>query len=91
MSCSYSSHYSIDNEEAGTIIDLVYAKELRKARNLVRRAKRIRCFCERVGDARLDDAVPDEWYDVWKEFEGFLTNRMHYQGEIEEDVEEEFM
>ena len=38
---------------------------------------------------RLDDAVPDAWYDVWKEMDGPITFRRDHPGYYEADVEEQ--
>ena len=45
-------------------------------------------LCEDVGEVRLDDAVPDEWYDAWEWMSGLITFRRDYPGYYEEDVEE---
>lgn len=82
------SLYSIDDEEARTIIDLVVAEDLRKARRLLRQAKHTRWYYEEGDKEILDDVVPADWYDIWLEFEGFLTLRIHYEGVIEQEVNE---
>ena len=35
------------------------------------------------------DAVPDAWYDVWKELEGSITFRRDFPGYYEIDVVEQ--
>ena len=30
-------------------------------------------LCNHVGEVRLDDAVPDAWYDAWKAISGPIT------------------
>ena len=42
-----------------------------------------------AGPARLDDAVPDAWYDVWKELEGSITFRRDFPGYYEIDIVEQ--
>ena len=45
-------------------------------------------LCEHVGEMRLDDVVPDVWYDAWKEMSGPITFHKDYPGYYEEVVEE---
>ena len=54
-------------EEADEILLLLKNNEKRKANTLFKRYFRPKgILCELVGEVRLDDAVPDAWYDVWK-------------------------
>ena len=41
-----------------------------------------------IGPSVLDDMIPEEWYDVWKEMEGIITSTKHITGYWECDVEE---
>ena len=41
-----------------------------------------------IGPVVLDDMIPDEWYDVWKEMENIITSTRHITGYWEADVEE---
>ena len=77
-------------EEADEILDLLKKDEKRKANILLKRYfKPEGILCEFVGEARLDDAVPDSWYDVWKEIEGPITFKRDYPGYYESDVKEQ--
>ena len=76
--------------EADEILELLKRGEKRKANTLFKRYfKEEGILCEFVGEARLDDAVPDAWYDVWKEMDGPVTFRRDYPGYYEADVEEQ--
>lgn len=37
-----------------------------------------------VGGVRIDDVVPDAWYDMWKEMEGVITSRLITRGIIKQ-------
>ena len=77
-------------DEADEILDLLKDGEKRKANTLFKRYfKEEGILCEFVGEVRLDDAVPDAWYDVWKEMDGPITFRRDYPGYYEADVEEQ--
>ena len=76
--------------EADEILDLLKNDEKRKANALLKKYfKPEGVLCEFVGERRLDDAVPDSWYDVWKEIDGPITFRRDYPGYYETDVEEQ--
>ena len=77
-------------DEADEILALLKDGEKRKANTLFKRYfKEEGILCEFVGEMRLDDAVPDAWYDVWKEMDGPITFRRDYPGYYEADVEEQ--
>ena len=77
-------------DEADEILALLKDGEKRKANTLFKRYfKEEGILCEFVGEVRLDDAVPDAWYDVWKEMDGPITFRRDYPGYYEADVEEQ--
>ena len=77
-------------DEADEILDLLKSGEKRKANTLFKRYfVEEGILCEFAGGGRLDDAVPDDWYDVWKEMEGSITCHRVYPGYFEADVEEQ--
>ena len=66
-------------QEADEILDLLKADDMRKARTtLNNKFKEDGILCEFVGEVRLDDAVPDAWYDAWKEMETIITIRREH-------------
>ncbi len=91
----YSVYYTLYKsaltaDEADEILDLLKNGEKRKANTLFKRYfKEEGILCEFVGEVRLDDAVPDAWYDVWKEMEGPITFLRDFPGYYEADVEEQ--
>lgn len=90
----YGEYYSLYRDaltasEADEILELLKKDEKRRANALLRRYfKPGGVICEFVGEIRLDDAVPDAWYDVWKEMEGPITFLRDCPGYYEADVEE---
>jgi len=59
----------------------------RKANTLLKRyVVRNGAICEGVGPIMLDDYVPDDWYDAWKEMETVITINADYPGYYEEDI-----
>ena len=90
----YSSYYmlyksALTAKEADKILELLKEGDKRKANTLLKKYfKEEGMLCEYAGPVRLDDAVPDAWYDVWKEIEGPVTFRRDHPGYYEIDVEE---
>ena len=90
----YDSYYmlykaALTAKEADKILDLLKNNDKRKANILLKKYfKEEGVLCEFAGPARLDDAVPDAWYDVWKELEGPITFRRDFPGYYEIDVVE---
>ena len=77
-------------KEADKILDLLKDNDKRKANTLLKKYfKEEGVLCEFAGPARLDDAVPYAWYDVWKELEGSITFRRDFPGYYEIDVVEQ--
>lgn len=80
---------ALSAEEADEILSLLKTGEKRRAGTLLKRYfKEEGILCRNVGKIRLDDAVRDEWYDCWKEMEGFITVPKDYPGYYETDVPE---
>ena len=79
-------------DEADEILNLLKDGKKQKANILLKQYfKDEGVICESVGEIRLDDAVPDAWYDAWKEMEGLITGNKDYPGYYENDVEEQEM
>ncbi len=36
----------------------------------------------------LDDLIPDEWYDAWKDMEGIVTAEKHIDGYWDKNIME---
>lgn len=93
----YDSYYmlykaALTAKEADKILDLLKDNDKRKANTLLKKYfKEEGVLCEYAGPARLDDAVPDAWYDVWKAIEGPVTFRRDFPGYYEADVVERDM
>ena len=74
--------------QANEIFGFLASGNTRKAGTLLKRYFRDDDpYCECVGLLVLDDMIPDEWYDVWKEMEGIITSSKHITGYWEYDVE----
>ena len=92
----YDEYYTLYREaltagEADEILENIKCGQKRKANTLLKRYfKEKGIICEFVSSVKLDDAVPDEWYDVWKETEGLVTIRRDFPGYYEAYVEEEY-
>lgn len=65
-------------EQATEILEYLSAGNTRKAGSLLKRYLKVGdpC-CENVGSITLDDMIPDEWYDVWKEMEWIIISTGH--------------
>lgn len=75
-------------DQADEILELLEKNEKRKANILFKRYfKEEGVLCEFVGEIRLDDAVPDAWYEVWKHLEGLITFVRDYPGYDEADIQ----
>ena len=89
--CDYYTLYksALTAKEADEILEQLKEDNKRKANVLLKQYfKPEGILCEDVGEVRLDDAVPDEWYDAWEWMSGLITFRRDYPGYYEEDVEE---
>ena len=74
--------------QAEEILELMKARDTSKARSLLKKfIKDDEPYCEQVGPVILDDMIPDEWYDVWKEMEFVITSYRHITGYWEADIE----
>ncbi len=77
-------------EEADEILAKLKEKDMRKARNLLKKQfKPEGIIIEDVGEVRLDDAIPDEWYDAWRELEGPVTISKDLPGYYEAEINPE--
>lgn len=77
-------------DEADEILDLLQNNEKRKANALLKKCfKPEGVICESVSEIRLEDAVPDEWYDVWHEIKFFITCTKDFTGYYENDIKEQ--
>lgn len=75
--------------QAEEILDQMKEGDTRRARVLLRRFFRgEEPYCDGVGPVVLDDMIPDEWYDAWKDMEGIITSIQHITGYWEANVEE---
>ena len=76
-------------EQANEILKFLSEGNTRKAGTLFKRYfKGDEPDYSNMGPVMLDDMIPDEWYDVWKEMEGIITSTRHFLGYFECDVEE---
>ena len=83
--CLYKD--ALTAEQADEILNVRENGEKRKANTLLKRyAKLAGAICEDVGEVRLDDKIPDEWYDAWKEMESVITISIDLPGYYEADV-----
>ena len=77
-------------DEADEILGLLQNNEKRKANALLKKYfKPEGIICKSVSETRLEDAVPDEWYDVWHEIEYFITCEKDFTGYYENDIKEQ--
>ncbi len=80
---------ALTRSQAEEILDQMKAEDTRKARTLLKRHfNDDEPYCDEVGPIVLDDMIPDEWYDTWKEMENVITNTRHITGYWEATVEE---
>ena len=80
---------ALTSSQAEEILDQMKAGDTRKARMLLKRYFRDEePYCDGIGPVVLDDMIPDEWYDAWKEMENIITITRHITGYWEADVEE---
>jgi hypothetical protein len=78
--------------EADEILELLKNAEKRKANTALKRYfKPEGVLCDSVGEVQLDDAIPDAWYDAWKEMNGLITFRRDYPGYYEADVKNQVL
>ena len=88
----YYSFYTkaLTVSQAEEILNQMKARDTRKARSLLKRYFRDEePYCDGVGPVILDDMIPDEWYDAWKEMEFVITSTRHIAGYWEAILEEE--
>ena len=87
--CWYSLYKeALTAEEADEILEKLEEGDMRKARNLLKKQFRPEgIIIEDVGEIRLDDAVPDEWYEAWKSMEGSITVVKDFPGYYEDEVD----
>ena len=63
-------------EQANEVLDFLKAGDSRKAITKFKRYfnSEAEPYCERVGEVVLDDMIPDERYNAWKEMEFIITS-----------------
>ncbi len=89
----YDRWYSLYNkaltaEEADEILKKLKEGDMRKARNLLKKQFSPEgVIVEDVKEIRLDDALPDEWYEAWKNMEVPITSVKDFPGYYEEEVD----
>ena len=77
-------------KEADEILDALAEGEKRKANTLLKRyVREDGAVCENVGPVMLDDFIPDDWYDAWKQMESVITSSADYTGFYEDEVSTE--
>lgn len=84
----YALYDAIDMENAISILDLLKNDETSRARTKLK--KSLACvgpYVDTISEVVLDDMIPDEWYDAWKEMEGIITISKHVPGYWEEDIQ----
>ncbi len=80
-------------EQANEVLDLLKARDSRKAMTKFKRyfnsnINSVKPYCEQVVEVVLDDKIPDEWYDAWKEMEFIITSSKDTTGYWECDEQE---
>lgn len=79
---------ALTTEKADDILTLLQSGETRKARTLFKRHfKDNDPYCDYVGPVVLDDMIPDDWYDAWKQMESIISSTKHITGYWEYDFE----
>ena len=91
--CAEGEYYSFYDEagmqDVKMILDLLEEGETAKARTKLKKSlDHISPYIDAVDAAVLDDIIPDEWYDAWKEMEGLVTIQRHIPGYWEVDIHE---
>jgi hypothetical protein len=80
---------ALTSSQAEEILDQMKAGDTRRARVLLKRFFRgEEPYCDGVGPVVLDDMIPEEWRDAWKEMEGIITSIQHITGYWEANLEE---
>ncbi len=81
---SYDVYQTFTNGEAKEILDYLEAGETAKARRtLLKIIDKKSPDLEMAGPVRLDDYIPDLWYDAWKQMEPYITSSGHMPGYLE--------
>ncbi len=77
----YGLYDGVKVEQANDILDLLRDNEKTKARTKLRKTlEQLGPYVDGVGPIVLDDLIPDEWYDAWKDMEGIVTAEKHIDG-----------
>lgn len=83
---------ALSASQADEILECLKEDDMRKARTLLKRyLTDCDAICVDVGPIVLDDMIPDDWYDVWKEMEGIIIISRHHPGYYEAVVTEQMM
>ena len=74
-------------EQVDEIFTLVSNKKTRTAVSIIKKAiSNSDSIIDDVGPVMLDDYIPDDWYDAWKEMEFFITSDKDLPGFYKHDV-----
>ena len=85
------SRGALTPQQADVILDELKKDDMRKARSLLKKNIADKGFISADGPVELDDMIPDDWYDCWKEMEGEITVWRDLPGYTETDVVEQIL
>lgn len=85
----YGLYDGVKVQQANDILDLLRDNEKTKARTKLRKTlEQLGPYVDGVGPIVLDDLIPDEWYDAWKDMEGIVTAEKHIDGYWDKNIME---
>ncbi len=85
----YGLYDGVKVEQANDILDLLRDNEKTKVRTKLRKTlEQLVLYVDGVGSIVLDDLIPDEWYDAWKDMEGIVTAEKHIDGYWDKNIME---
>lgn len=83
----YGFYDGVKGEQANDILDLLRDNEKTKGRTKLRKTlEKLGPYVDGVGPVVLDDLIPDEWYDAWKDMEGIVTAEKHIDGYWDKNI-----